>query len=148
MAFPVECTLPYNPDDPSTHIVKQNIFRFGDVQYDPRPEDGRRIVEFPSVEMQQEAVSKGPAGFFVVPTDILNQAEEDTVRRLVEEILRDHGLISRPVEVPAGSEPQGATTQAVGLARERGIDLDDVQGTGPGGRITKGDVEAALAERE
>jgi pyruvate dehydrogenase E2 component (dihydrolipoamide acetyltransferase) len=51
-----------------------------------------------------------------------------------------------PGEQPAsdgnGSRP-AASPVARRLARERGIDLAAVQGTGPGGRIVKGDVEAA-----
>lgn len=38
-----------------------------------------------------------------------------------------------------------ATDAAVKLAAEHGIDLADVVGTGADGRITKGDVEAHLA---
>ena len=77
-------------------------------------------------------------------------------------------------EVDAGSEPAGekeeaveagepaktvpvkqeephaasATPVAQRLAQERGIDLLQVPASGPGGRITKGDVEGFLAQRE
>ncbi|MBN2133146.1 MAG: E3 binding domain-containing protein [Sedimentisphaerales bacterium] len=34
------------------------------------------------------------------------------------------------------------------LAREHGVDLSTVKGTGPGGRIVSGDVRAVLARRE
>ncbi|MCW3046089.1 MAG: 2-oxo acid dehydrogenase subunit [Solirubrobacterales bacterium] len=54
--------------------------------------------------------------------------------------------VRAPAEQPAsdanGSGP-AASPVARRLARERGIDLAAVQGTGPGGRIVKGDVEAA-----
>ena len=40
---------------------------------------------------------------------------------------------------------QRSSPMARKVARELGVDLDGVQGTGPGGRITKDDVEAAAA---
>jgi pyruvate dehydrogenase E2 component (dihydrolipoamide acetyltransferase) len=65
----------------------------------------------------------------------------------------------KPVAVPAAAPPQppaAAVTAPAGgrlrssplarrLARERGLDLGAVQGSGPGGRIVKRDVEALLA---
>ncbi len=52
-------------------------------------------------------------------------------------------------EVPAeAAEPQGPISPLVRkMARENNIDLGQVKGTGAGGRITKGDVEAYLAQR-
>ncbi len=62
---------------------------------------------------------------------------------------------ARPAEPPAPSPsmpsaeaPSGrvkASPIARRLARERGVDLTAVSGTGPGGRIVKADVEAAVA---
>jgi len=54
-------------------------------------------------------------------------------------------------KAPAASAPAAATTGAPvtpaarKLAKERGVDLSRVTGTGPGGRITREDVDAALA---
>lgn len=39
-----------------------------------------------------------------------------------------------------------ATDAAIALAEERGIDLADVTGTGAGGKITKGDIEALVTK--
>jgi pyruvate dehydrogenase E2 component (dihydrolipoyllysine-residue acetyltransferase) len=50
--------------------------------------------------------------------------------------------IRRPAE-PADGERQRVSPVARRLAEEHGVDLGQVQGTGPGGRITKEDVEAA-----
>ena len=47
-----------------------------------------------------------------------------------------------------GSSPIPASPAARRLARERGIDLRDVRGSGPGGRLTREDVEAAAGPAE
>ena len=51
-------------------------------------------------------------------------------------------VIRRPAE-PEDGERQRVSPVARRLAEEHGVDLRRVQGTGPGGRITKEDVEAA-----
>ena len=48
---------------------------------------------------------------------------------------------------PAGADSIKAAPKARKLARERGVDLAAVTGTGPGGSITVADVEAAAASR-
>ncbi|HYM68150.1 MAG TPA: dihydrolipoamide acetyltransferase family protein [bacterium] len=52
-----------------------------------------------------------------------------------------------PSETPAGGRPAAATPVARGLARDAGIDLSTIVGTGPAGRVTEADVRAALAAR-
>lgn len=48
-------------------------------------------------------------------------------------------------EGPSETGPVAATPVARRLAKEAGLDLSTVRGTGPGGRITEADVRAALA---
>lgn len=48
-----------------------------------------------------------------------------------------------PPTVSSGAERVFVSPLARKIAEERGIDLNSVQGTGPGGRITRRDVEAA-----
>ena len=55
-------------------------------------------------------------------------------------------VIRRPAEQENG-ERQRVSPVARRLAEEHGVDLRRVQGTGPGGRITKEDVEAAAQRR-
>ena len=62
------------------------------------------------------------------------------------------GVAAIPHQAPTPSSPQPAASDSVKalpkarkLARERGIDLAAVAGTGPGGSITVADVEAAAA---
>ncbi len=48
-------------------------------------------------------------------------------------------------EVPAESGPVKASPLAKKIARDKNVNLASVQGTGPGGRVVRKDVEAALA---
>ena len=50
-----------------------------------------------------------------------------------------------PAPVDITSERRTATPLVRRLARERGVDLRDVSGTGPGGRIVRADLEGAAA---
>lgn len=51
----------------------------------------------------------------------------------------------RVVDLEAATRPTDATDAARDLAREEGVDLGSVEGTGKDGRVLKSDVEAALA---
>ncbi len=52
-----------------------------------------------------------------------------------------------PTAEPAARAPVPATPAVRRLARELGVDLASVPGTGPGGRVTREDVERAAAAR-
>ena len=56
-----------------------------------------------------------------------------------------NGPIPRPVTQVRGGERVQAAPPVRKLARELGVDLDHVAGSGPGGRVTAGDVRAAAA---
>ncbi len=63
-----------------------------------------------------------------------------------QETIPAGSTVSTPLEV-AGDPPRlFASPLARRLAREGGIALDALRGTGPGGRIVRADVEAALAK--
>jgi len=51
-------------------------------------------------------------------------------------------------DVAAANAEANATSGAIDLANAEGVSLADVEGTGDGGRITKSDVEAHLADQE
>src|ERR1700674_5806722 len=61
----------------------------------------------------------------------------------------DSGMRRRPRTAATSSSESGADVRAAPfvrqLAREKGVDLSQVTGSGPAGRITKADVEAAAA---
>jgi pyruvate dehydrogenase E2 component (dihydrolipoamide acetyltransferase) len=88
-------------------------------------------------------------GYIAEADEPLPEAEEAAPPRKEEAIMREE---ARPViqervgELePAAAGRIKASPLARKLAEERGIDLSRIKGTGPGGRITKEDVEAALA---
>lgn len=53
-----------------------------------------------------------------------------------------------PAAAPATWDARTSTPLAMRMASEHGIDLDQVPGTGPGGKVTREDVEAFLAAIE
>jgi|YelNatPaOPRAMG01_1025707.scaffolds.fasta_scaffold00123_34 pyruvate dehydrogenase E2 component (dihydrolipoamide acetyltransferase) len=123
-------------------------------------------VETDKANMELEAFEEGvllkilvpegqrvPVGF---PIAIIGEAGED-----VSAVLAELGLgAAQPVERPGPAEPSRApeapaepgeterikaSPLARRLAQEAGVPLSTIRGTGPGGRITKRDVEAALS---
>jgi len=120
-----------------------------------------------------DAITKGQP-IFAVETDKLADDVEATVSGVVLKIVVGEGedadvmapccYVGEPGEVlkldapaaaaPAGAEPEpqpaeevraAATPAAKRLARELGVDLRTVRGTGPSGRIQEADVRAAKA---
>ena len=87
---------------------------------------------------------------------VIGQAGED-ISELIEETPAPAPAEKAPVEKarPVREEPQVIAPAAEGrvrssplarkLAKERGIDLSTVQGSGPQGRITRGDVDRAAS---
>jgi pyruvate dehydrogenase E2 component (dihydrolipoamide acetyltransferase) len=57
------------------------------------------------------------------------------------------GAPSTPTESPPQEDPPRAMPVVRKLARQAGIDLSEITGTGADGRITRADVEAAVAAR-
>lgn len=78
-----------------------------------------------------QAVSEAPAG---QPTPAVGTSAERAAGGRVEQ-----------VQAPAVEGRIKASPLARRLAAEAGLELGQVQGTGPGGRITKRDIEAAAA---
>lgn len=56
--------------------------------------------------------------------------------------------ITTEEKLPAAAGPAPASPSARRLARELGVDLAGVSGSGPGGRIVEADVQAAAARKE
>ena len=118
-------------------------------------------IETDKATMEVEAVDEGIVGKLLVPEG----AEGVKVNAVIAMLLEDGesaGDLKAPAEAPRKAEakaeapkqtetkpvPEGdhdviANPSARRLAEEEGIDLSAVKGSGPDGRITKGDVMAA-----
>ena len=123
-------------------------------------EEGEPIVEVETAKLQTELESTASG----VLSRIVAQEGEIVPIRGVLCIIAEPGEELAPNAAPAApaSAPAGTTTQAIPasngagaigaqvvpaarrLARERGVDLAQVPGSGPNGRILLADVEAAL----
>jgi pyruvate dehydrogenase E2 component (dihydrolipoamide acetyltransferase) len=64
-----------------------------------------------------------------------------------EEGAAQPAAVPRPTEPPPPGEPIKASPIARRMAAEKGIDLAQITGTGPGGRIVERDIESSLVTR-
>lgn len=117
-------------------------------------------IETDKALMEQEAYVSGTLAEILVPEGA-NVAIGTPIARLDDGV--DHGEDAgtpsvadstlepepapAPVPVPVRSEGErrAATPLVRRLAKERGVDLGTVAGTGPGGRVVRADLEAAAA---
>ncbi len=114
-------------------------------------------IETDKATMEFEAVDEGIVAAILVDEGAENVAVGTVIAMLAEEG-EDVGDVSAPTAAPppAEAEPALAPTPAPSadgpaasptarkLAEINGIELASVSGTGPKGKITKGDVEAAI----
>jgi len=106
----------------------------------------------PNVSEEEQGMEMAPVTFgppaYGSPDPETSQRTLMPLEQLPEDsgISEDYGVQPEASEQDA-SEDVNATQGAVDLAESEGVDLTQVQGTGDGGRITKADVEAYLAEQ-
>ncbi|WP_152039392.1 2-oxo acid dehydrogenase subunit E2 [Salinigranum salinum] len=127
-------------------------------------ETDKALVEVPSpydgtvAELRAEEGEIVPVGAVLITFDVPDEDEDDAER---EDSDADAGAATPEIETEAetgdgdgdADEPEPAARvfappSVRRLAREEGIDLATVDGSGPGGRITEGDVRAAAAADE
>ncbi|WP_254766463.1 dihydrolipoamide acetyltransferase family protein [Salinilacihabitans rarus] len=130
----------------------------GDAVSEDQPvaevETDKALVEVPSPvdgtvrELRAEAGEMVPVGDVIVTFDV--EGEEPAEAEPAESDERAGEPEAEEGGAEAGSEevatPEGrvfAPPRVRRLAREEGVDLSTVEGSGPGGRITEGDVRAA-----
>lgn len=110
-------------------------------------------IETDKATMEFEAVDEGVLAAIVVDEGTENVAVGTVIAMLAEEG-EDAGDVSAPsgdaapapapAPAPAASDSPAASPTARKLAEAEGVDLSAIEGTGPKGKITKGDVEAAI----
>jgi pyruvate dehydrogenase E2 component (dihydrolipoamide acetyltransferase) len=148
----------------STHtgVVHKHLVSEGDVVPVGDPiaivgEEGEEIEEEPSVEEGGEEVGEELPGA-ETPGEAVESVQGKQEPAMVGEVETKEGVSEeeaaqaakdREVEVGAdGDLPGGVRASPVArrMAEEHEIDLSDLKGSGPGGRIVKKDVEAYLKE--
>ena len=102
-------------------------------------------IETDKATMEFEAVDEGTIASITVAEGTENVAVGTVIAMLAEEGEDVSAAASAPApaSIPATSDGPAATPSAKKLAEEKGVDLASIEGTGPGGKITKGDVEDA-----
>lgn len=124
-------------------------------QYVLEVETDKAAVEIPSPYAGVIAAVSVREGQVVNVGDVVITFDEDG-RAATKEAASTRAAPAAATAAPAAKEPaeappdRGKTTAPAApavrkLAREMGIDLETVPGTGPGGRITKGDLERHAA---
>lgn len=102
-------------------------------------------VETDKVAMEVEAPASGTLiGIRASPGEVVPIGEPIAYILLPGEVWSE---APAPSPLPSPAAPR-ATPLAERLAQAHGLDLSAVPGTGPGGRVTKADVEAYLARQE
>ncbi len=85
--------------------------------------------------------AEGFAASYVPPEGSVTESDE-----AAESVATPGPAAETPAAVQGGRRPVAPAARA--LARKLGVDLDRVDGSGPGGRVTKQDVEAFASARE
>ncbi len=106
---------------------------------------GGAPAEAPAAPSEAEEDSPAPVGQTTTPSaGEPSSAPEPAAPRLAEEPAAPAPAPSMPeAPSPDGSDRVKASPVARRMAREAGVDIDSLSGSGPGGRIVKADVEAA-----
>ena len=105
-------------------------------------------IETDKATMEFEAVDEGTLVSIAVEEGTENVSVGTVIAVLAEEGENADAAAAAPTPAPAPSAPPlndgpAATPTARKLAEASGIDLNTITGTGPNGKITKDDVEAA-----
>ncbi|MHA7818347.1 MAG: 2-oxo acid dehydrogenase subunit E2 [Erythrobacter sp.] len=112
-------------------------------------------IETDKATMEFEAVDEGVLAAILVEDGTENVAVGTVIAMLAEEG-EDAGDVSvpsgdaasapapAPTPAPASGDGPAASPTARKLAEAEGVDLNTIEGTGPKGKITKGDVEDAI----
>jgi pyruvate dehydrogenase E2 component (dihydrolipoamide acetyltransferase) len=121
-------------------------------------ETDKAVVEVPAPvdgtvrEILAEEGEMVPVGTVIITFDVDGEATEESEPSATEETTDEGDSEPAGTEAEAETETTGGRTFAAPstrrLARELGVDIGTVEGSGPGGRITEGDVRAAAEAAE
>ncbi|MFC4249755.1 2-oxo acid dehydrogenase subunit E2 [Natribaculum luteum] len=131
----------------------------GDTVTEDQPvaevETDKALVEVPAPvngtvrELRAEEGEMVPVGDVIITFDVEGESADEAAAE-AETQESEAESVAEPTETEAAAEevstPEGcvfAPPRVRRLAREEGVDLSQVTGSGPGGRVTEGDVRAA-----
>jgi pyruvate dehydrogenase E2 component (dihydrolipoamide acetyltransferase) len=129
-------TLSIVAQEGDTLAVGEAIAKIGEAGGDSPEESGEERGE-PQADEGGEDSDASDDDEATAEEDEDERAEDD------DEPEPDDADESAPTDEPAGNGRVKASPIARRMASDLGLDLDSVEGTGPGGRIVKSDVEAA-----
>lgn len=122
--------------------------RLAEVQPTPGPKQKPEDVEpvYETIVLRGlDRVEIAEDGSFELSADVCIGGDPAAIAAELEERYPTLRKAAGSEDVAGWYAPANATDAARALAEVEGVDLAQVTGTGDGGRITKGDVEAFLA---
>ena len=104
------------------------------------------VLETDKLTLEAEAPASGTLGQILITagTTVATGTAVGLIYPAGEETAPPPEIRKDPERAPAASKPR-VTPVARRLAEQAGLDIGALEGTGPGGRVTSGDVERALA---
>jgi pimeloyl-ACP methyl ester carboxylesterase len=112
--------------------------------------EGEAVADLAGAQAPAFALAKGAGSVDSSTDDVLHDAvpDEHALSRDVASLPAHATAAAATVEMQTANGRLRATPAARRLARERGVDLHDIEGSGPQGRIGACDVPRERAERE
>ncbi|MEM7664477.1 MAG: 2-oxo acid dehydrogenase subunit E2 [Pseudomonadota bacterium] len=150
--MPIEIKMPALSPTMEEGTLAKWLVKVGD---EVRSGDIMAEIETDKATMEFEAVDEGTIAVVLVDEGTENVAVGEVIAVLAEdgEEVGDVGAPDKdtaPTPSPAAAAKEGpaATPTARKLAEANGVDLNTVDGSGPKGKITKDDVEAAIGDNK
>ena len=143
LAMPIEIKMPALSPTMEEGTLAKWLVKPGD---EIQAGDIMAEIETDKATMEFEAVDEGTLVSIAIDEGTENVAVGTVIAVLAEEGEDAEAAAAAPTPAPApasSDDGPAATPTARKLAEANGIDLNSITGTGPGGKITKGDVEAA-----
>ena len=143
LAMPIEIKMPALSPTMEEGTLAKWLVKPGD---EIQAGDIMAEIETDKATMEFEAVDEGTLVSIAIEEGTENVAVGTVIAMLAEEGEDAEAAAAAPTAAPApapSDDGPAATPTARKLAEANGIDLNSITGTGPGGKITKGDVEAA-----
>ena len=121
----------------------------GHKDSEPSEDAAQGQTEEPGSEVDEETIEKETVPAPEAPSE--EQTDATPVQekeKIAEEIEEPEIKDTEPLVNETSSQPVPASPSVRRLARELGIDINKVRGTGPGGRISEADLKASVGSQK